>query len=577
MYGLSQGTKIGPYVLDAQLGAGGQGSVWRAHHEGTPTDAIALKIIPVRGSPMTMVERVRREAEAMVRLSGAQASVVACLGLVEDPTNGVLGLAMQLVEGRELGAVLKDPRCDAAAREALLLHVARALAYLHQQGIVHRDVKPQNILVGHRFFENPSDGTNVKLVDFGIATLAGNPKPLTEVGTVVGTPAYMPPERIDPMFWEVAQGRPTEDVFAFGVVAYETFFGRHPANVDDDGTLSTYAEKYRQVSRTGAVWPELPPGHRWTAALRGALALKRSDRLADGAAIVSAIAPEPAQGFATARTQSQPSVPPPPGEPRTEIAAIHGAAAAGTALPPPGHTSVPDVGYPAAPAGYPPPPGVAYPSSPALPPVGGLAFAPPAPPRRQPQGGNTALKALIGVIAVGAVVIPALLIAKSVGNREPDDPIVVPTSPPAAPSPVVSTTEPPAMPTAPVIPPFVPTPPPHQPGVGVGTKPGTGGTGGSGSGTVVVGPGRNVGGASGGTAGSPGTSPPRIGGGTGGSPGTTQPTQPPPGGGPPRIRIPGLTPPAQPPPAQPPAGQPQQPTTQPPSGGPPIIRRPGSR
>lgn len=526
MYGLNPGNRIGPYVLDGPIGAGGQGSVWRAHHDSSPGSPVALKLIPVRGSPVTMVERVRREAESLVRLSGGQPSVVSCLGLVEDTQNGLFGVAMSLVEGQELGATLRDPRCDANLREILLAHVARALAYLHQQGVVHRDVKPQNILVSRSFFDSPNDPSNVKLVDFGIATMLGNPKPLTEVGTVVGTPAYMPPERIDPLFWEVAQGRPTEDVFAFGVVAYEAFFGRHPANVSDDGTLSVYAERYRQISRTGEAWPQLPPGHRWTAALRGALTLKRADRLVDGAAIVAAFSPQgqtmddpglagraPVAKTAAADIHDRPG--------STEAAPLHNAPVpVGTAMPPPVYGT---------PAPAPALAGLAM-----APPRGGIAMPPP---RQRQQQGNPAMKALIAVTAIGAIAIPAMLIARNMRSNDGDatppppvvgGPVTTPTSEPAPPSP------PPAATDLPVQPPIV-TPP-------IMTKPPTGG-----GGTTVVGPKTTTTATgtkppTGPSATPPTTGVPRIGNGWPGQPTqptpptTTPPTQPPPGGGrPPKI------------------------------------------
>ncbi|RYE79825.1 MAG: serine/threonine protein kinase, partial [Myxococcales bacterium] len=288
MYGLNAGTKIAQYSLEAPLGQGGQGSVWRARANGQG-EPVALKIIPVRGTPATMVERVRREAEALMALSQGNPSVVTCLGIHEDPTLGVLAVAMEMVDGVELGEALRDRRCDGPAREQILLHIARALGHLHAAGVIHRDIKPANILIKHRFFDDPRDPSTVKLVDFGIATPKGNPKPLTEVGTVIGTPAYMPPERIDPLFWKPARGLPAEDVFAFGVVAYEALFGQHPAHVEDDGTLSIYAERYRAISRNHEVWPSLPPSHHLVPALNGALALDVERRLPDGNAIVQAM------------------------------------------------------------------------------------------------------------------------------------------------------------------------------------------------------------------------------------------------------------------------------------------------
>lgn len=476
MYGLTPGNKIGPYVLDGSIGAGGQGSVWKAHHETVPGE-VALKIIPVRGSPMTMVERVRRETEALVKLGQAHPSVVACQGLVEDDASGVLAVAMEMVDGQELSVVLQDPRCDLALRETILTHVAKALAFLHQQGIVHRDLKPQNILVQNRFWASPDDPSTVKLVDFGIATLLGNPKPLTEVGTVVGTPAFMPPERIDPMFWETAQGRPTEDVFAFGVVAYEAFFGRHPSGVKDDGTLSVYAEKYRAVARSVEAWPQLPPGHRWSAALRGALTLKRGDRIPDGTALVAAIGSAP-PAAAPQKTQVEaPHAAPVGGAgPKTEAASIHDVppgAAAAALYPTPAPAPAP---YTAAPALTPAPPS----------PHGGpppMAYAPPPPPARGAggaEGGNTALKALIGVIVAGIVIVPLVFLLTRSSSDTPDAP------PPATPAGTGS-----EVPIAP------PSPPPGDAPPVTGTTtplpPPVGGTPPKGTGTVVVGPGKTSG------------------------------------------------------------------------------------
>jgi serine/threonine-protein kinase len=470
MYGLKQGQKVAQFILEQQLGQGGQGSVWRAHADpdaqaaalGHIQGPIALKIIPVRGTPASLVERVRREAEALIRLSTVHPSVVACYGVFEDEPLGVLAVAMELVEGVDLENSLRDPRCDAGAREAILMHVARALGHLHDSGFVHRDVKPPNILVKHTFFGAQSDPSTVKLVDFGIATPKGNPKPLTEVGTVIGTPAYMPPERIDPMFWQGLPGSPTEDVFALGVVAYEAFFGRHPAGVEDDGTLSVYAERYRAIARTGEAWPQLPPGHRWTAALKGALALKREDRLADGNAVANLVG-------SGARTVSDPAI---KVAPRTEMAMpIHGALHTnlGAETPPPGHTQVgqPQFLGTQAPApgpnwATPAPVGVqAHASWPQAPDGGapqGLSAVPPAPvivhQRASSGGSNGALRALLAVVGVMAIGIPAAVMASRYHSSDDSGPITVPSTPDPVYS-VPTTTDsslPPTIPTIPTIP-----------------------------------------------------------------------------------------------------------------------------
>ena len=523
MYGLSPGTRIGPYVLETALGAGGQGSVWRAHHEATPTEAVALKIIPVRGAPLTMVERVRREAEALVRLSSGHPSVVSCRGLVEDDAQGVLAVAMELVSGVELSAALADRRCDMAAREAILGHVAAALAHLHAAGFVHRDIKPANVLVTHGFYASPHDPATVKLVDFGIATPTGNPKPLTEVGTVIGTPAYMPPERMDPLFWSPAPSAPTEDVFAFGVLAYESLFGKHPAGVTDDGTLSTYAEKYRAVSRSGVPWPELPPAHKWSYALRGSLALKRTDRLPDGAAVVAAIS-----GAAPAATADVPVS----GGQKTEVAPQLGADAF-TPAPALGAWTPP----PALGAWTPPPAANAYPP-PAhhapIAPVGASfpAIAAPPPMHHAPARSGSSMFLIIGIVAaLGVVTVGGLLIAQRSSSDDLPPPVALPAGSGDAPPATVTTTPDAPPDTAATTPIVVPPPPPVHPPVGTVTHhpPNP-------SGTVVVGP-------PGHTAPPTATAPPTIGG-----PPHIGP-RPPPVGAPPTTTVapPATTPPATPP------------------------------
>ena len=568
MYGITTGTVVAGYVLEQQLGEGGQGSVWQARPTGAPpgSGVIAMKIIPIRGSSPATVERVRREAEALKRLSAGHPSIVSCSGVFEDAGLAVLAVIMERVEGVELQNILRDPRCDGQARQKILSHVARALAHLHEAGIVHRDIKPQNILVTRRFFDAPEDGHTVKLVDFGIAIPAGNPKPLTEVGTVIGTPAYMAPERIDPMFWKETTGQPTEDVFAFGVVAFETFFGHHPTRVTDDGTLSAYAEKYRDIERSNAPWPPVPAGHPWERALGGALALARAKRTPHGHALLASLGgpattvdDRPAMGGAPRTEPQQPylaALTPAPGGPPG------GAAGPGATTPAPARTAVGEVhgapvGSPGGAYPYGPPPG-AMSGHPYQPPAAGYPAPPPAY-RTSGGGGRSPLLAVaIGGLLLLVVGVPLAVFATTRKPQEPDAPLVLgddappvtltsqpppggTTAPPSFTFPVVTTTD-----TAP--PPGTIPPAKHPP-----------------AGTVVVGPPKTTPPPA--TTAPPATAPPATTAPPIGRPpgGTATTTTPPPTGTPPpiRIRVPG---------GPPPPGTAPPPATAPPGGRPPMRR-----
>src|SRR3712207_2284197 len=141
---------------------------------------------------------------------------------------------MELVEGEPLSAVLqREGRLSAAVTLSLLEQTASALAEAHRVGLVHRDVKPGNILV--------RDDGSVKITDFGIAWSAGS-VPLTRTGQVIGTPQYLAPE--------VAEGHhatPASDVYALGLVGYECLTG-HPA-FDGDNAVTIARSEERRVGK----------------------------------------------------------------------------------------------------------------------------------------------------------------------------------------------------------------------------------------------------------------------------------------------------------------------------------------
>jgi serine/threonine-protein kinase len=299
------GQRVGGYVLVERLGAGGQGSVWKARDAIDPSAYRALKLIDTHKAGSAEVERMRREARVLVRLS--HPSLVQCHGAVEDSDRGVLGLVLECVEGASIAGSRGDPRFTLAHRFAALLHVARALAHVHAAELVHRDLKPQNVLLERDFWAHPEDPSTVKLVDFGISVATGNHDRLTRTDRVVGTPPYMAPEAIDATTWMVPPDRPVSDVFALGVVAWELLVGGHPTGLTPDSSLSDYARAYREVLERRYPWPpHLKLTGVWGEVVTRCLALDARNRPASGTVVLDAL------GESVAAPEVRKKAPPPP-------------------------------------------------------------------------------------------------------------------------------------------------------------------------------------------------------------------------------------------------------------------------
>ena len=163
------------------LGSGGSGSVWLARDEQTGLD-VALKIIPREGKAAT---RAEREALAAARLRHERC--LRAYGLERDSRN--VYIAYEYVPGETLRHALRAGAVDDAAAVEVAAQVLEGLAHAHARGVVHRDVKPANVLVA----DTPD--LSVRLLDFGLAQLAEE-EPLTATGDVPGTLAYVPPERL---------------------------------------------------------------------------------------------------------------------------------------------------------------------------------------------------------------------------------------------------------------------------------------------------------------------------------------------------------------------------------------------
>jgi serine/threonine-protein kinase len=275
---LKAGDRVDRYTLLAPLGGGGQGTVWRVLDPLDGGVERALKLIATETLPPDAAERARREARTMA--AAPHPAVVACYGLFEDVATGLVGLVLELVEGRPLHEAASDPRMTDDHRQALLLQLAEALAHIHAMEIVHRDLKPDNVLVTERFWETPRRPGTIKLVDFGIAVRLGNPRPLTMVGDIVGTAPYLAPEALLPgVKPSVGYAR---DVFAFGVLAYELFTGEHPTGLPFDAIPPDFVIAYARVASGPDPWPPGGVPAPWREPVARCLALHAAERPASG-------------------------------------------------------------------------------------------------------------------------------------------------------------------------------------------------------------------------------------------------------------------------------------------------------
>ena len=224
---------IGPFELREELGRGSMARVWRAWDPVLGREvAIKEPLFDSRyseGKRARMSRRFVREARTAAKLNHPGIVTIYSADVYE---NNRPAIVMELVEGATLGAILRQNiSLDAASTLDALDQLLDAVGYAHQQGVVHRDIKPENIFVRN-------DGV-VKLADFGIAyTDDDSSTRFTEVGTVLGTPAYMSPEQAS---GQEADNR--SDLFSIGVIAYEMLSGRNPFCPNDfcDSTEVLYS------------------------------------------------------------------------------------------------------------------------------------------------------------------------------------------------------------------------------------------------------------------------------------------------------------------------------------------------
>ncbi|HMH90127.1 MAG TPA: serine/threonine-protein kinase [Streptosporangiaceae bacterium] len=208
----SQVLLSGRYELDERIGAGGHSEVWRAA-DLTLARLVAVKLL-YGGFPQHADALARFRAEARHAGCLSQENIARVYDYVEPTDGGPPFLVMELIDGPSLASVLLDGPLDPAPAARVIAQAAAGLQAAHQAGLIHRDIKPGNLLVS-------PEGT-VKVADFGISHAVGA-EPMTGTGLLLGTPGYLAPERV-----AGGPATPASDLYALGIVAWECLAGRPP-------------------------------------------------------------------------------------------------------------------------------------------------------------------------------------------------------------------------------------------------------------------------------------------------------------------------------------------------------------
>ncbi|MFP4321652.1 MAG: serine/threonine-protein kinase [Anaerolineales bacterium] len=226
---------IGGYELGRSLGAGAMGAVYAATALDHPWGQVAVKVLhPEVAAQADLRARFAREMRLLAALD--HPGIVPLVDYGE--ADGHLYLVMPLIEGKTLTRVMRQRTFSLAAAWNVLRPVIDALAYGHQQGILHRDVKPGNVLLAQK-----PEGLHIYLMDYGLGKQPGTDKTLTATGISVGTPEYISPE--------AALGTHIDaraDLYSLAVMAYELMLGRLPFD-------------YRDAARNALAHVDDPPPH----------------------------------------------------------------------------------------------------------------------------------------------------------------------------------------------------------------------------------------------------------------------------------------------------------------------------
>lgn len=267
----------GTYEIVRMIGEGGMGRVYEARHARLPSKRFAIKLLHQElAQKPDVVARFQQEAEAV---SGLVHPNVVSVHDLNHTLDGRPYIVAELLEGEELGCLLdRVGKLPAPSAVHIVRRVCRALAAAHARGIVHRDMKPENV-----FLSGNAVLPSVKVLDFGISKVAESSHNLTQTGVVMGTPAYMAPEQ--------ARGDKVDeraDIYAVGAILYRAVTGQKPfAGLDPMATLT--AVLVDEPPRPCALEPELPPALELV--IQRAMAKKPQERYASVSELEAELAP----------------------------------------------------------------------------------------------------------------------------------------------------------------------------------------------------------------------------------------------------------------------------------------------
>ena len=261
------------YILDRELSGGGMSRVFLGRDTMLGRQVV-LKVLPPEAATQEPAARFRREAMLVARLQHPHILPVFGVGVVDD----IQYFTMPYVEGGTLRTHLEKHRhLPVEDARRVLSEIGDALACAHRQGIVHRDVKPENI-----FLERRTGRT--LLADFGVALALGEPEGVTQAGTTVGTPAYMSPEQVD--------GRPLDglsDIYSLGLVGWEMVTGQRPWSGDSVYDVM-YKQKHEPLPSLDSFNIDVEP--HYVQALARAVRKDPQERWPSAEAFVAALDPE---------------------------------------------------------------------------------------------------------------------------------------------------------------------------------------------------------------------------------------------------------------------------------------------